>query len=321
MSSPESNILDNFKKVSVLIIGDIILDRYIFGSVTRISPEAPVPLLKVNSELFTLGGAAKSVKIVHKLAANVMISSVIGTDWPGQKILELFEKNRVSTSGVIQSKNRITTMKTRLVANEQQIVRFDNEIQDPIDNNLADMIVNYINDKINLIDVILIADYQKGIISQYLLEKIINFGVACKKPIIVYPKIDSSLNYSGVSVVIINSEWASIITGISSINNTSIRNMGYWLLSHIDCQQIIFVKRKSGLCIMSPDGEFSNVSIKKKKPNLSLGRIDTIASLISLCISTNITDLNEAAISISAIMNDEKNDFGLINCEEPFSHQ
>ena len=227
-------IVDQFDKTRVLIIGDFMLDKFIMGTVSRLSPEAPVPVVDVASEMFRPGGAANAISNIRALDGNAVAVGVIGDDWNGRKLTELLKQDGVDTECIIVSKERQTTVKTRIIAEQQQIVRIDREKRDAIDEEDTKTILDFFNDKINDVDAILISDYDKGVVTNKLLGSLMPLAKKFGKPVVAHPKVEHLLDYKGATIVNSNLERASTVTGISQINETSIRNMGQWLLTQLE---------------------------------------------------------------------------------------
>lgn len=193
MTIPE--IFDNFNKLKVLIIGDVMLDAYTWGKVERISPEAPVPVVNVRSREIRLGGAGNVVMNVQSLGAEPIICSVIGSDSYGDSLLNLLKEQNLSTEGIIQSETRITTVKERIIAGSQQIVRVDTETDKLINDNECQILSDKIKDLASSASVIIFEDYDKGVLSKELIYDIITFANDNNIPTIVDPKKRNFLFY------------------------------------------------------------------------------------------------------------------------------
>lgn len=193
MTIPE--IFNNFNNLKVLIIGDIMLDAYTWGKVERISPEAPVPVVNVRSREIRLGGAGNVVMNVQALGAEPIICSVIGTDSYGDSLLNLLKEQNLSTEGIIQSETRITTVKERIIAGSQQIVRIDTETDKLINEAERQILGDKIKELAKDANVIIFEDYDKGVLSKELIHDIISFANDNDIPTIVDPKKRNFLYY------------------------------------------------------------------------------------------------------------------------------
>ncbi|MES2519642.1 MAG: bifunctional ADP-heptose synthase [Bacteroidota bacterium] len=198
MTIPE--IFDNFNKLKVLIIGDVMLDAYTWGKVERISPEAPVPVVNVRSREIRLGGAGNVVMNVQSLGAEPVICSVIGADSYGDSLLNLLKEQNLSTEGIIQSETRITTVKERIIAGSQQIVRVDTETDKLINETERQILSDKIKDLVKTANVIIFEDYDKGVLSKELIYDIITFANDNDIPTIVDPKKRNFLYYQNATL-------------------------------------------------------------------------------------------------------------------------
>ncbi len=288
-------IIEQFNNASVLVIGDLMLDRYLNGTMSRISPEAPAPLIDITSESFRLGGAANAIKNICALGGNVLAVGVVGEDWFGKRLIGLLKQENVDTRCVIDIKERPTTVKTRVIAGQHQIIRLDRECKDPVTDEYCQSILDFINKNIEHVDVILISDYNKGVITNKLLKGSIELAKKFKKPIIVYPKIEQYLDYKGVTIVITDLEKAASVTGIRQINETSIRNMGQWLLTHLECEFVLITRGKDGLSLFERNGSVTHIpSIADEVRNVT-GTVDTVAGIITLSLASGISTMIDSA--------------------------
>ena len=169
-------ILNEFPKKKIVVIGDLMLDEYIIGSVTRISPEAPVPVVNVKKESFVLGGAANVVNNLSSLGVKVLAFGVIGNDNNGKKMLAEFEKKDVSTEYINILTDRPTIMKQRILANNQQLLRLDWEKKHPINSIEEDFIIDNLKRIINEVDGVILSDYDKGVLTERVAKEVINLA-------------------------------------------------------------------------------------------------------------------------------------------------
>ena len=191
----------SFDELNVLIIGDVMIDSYMWGKVNRISPEAPVPIVTIESKERRLGGAANVALNIQAMGANPILCSVIGIDYDGQQFLELLKKQKLSQKGIMKSRTRITTNKTRVIGNNHQIVRVDEEDEADISIAETDQLLQLIlfilqHDKI---DVIIFEDYDKGLITPKLIKSVVDKAKKRNIPIAVDPKKKNFNHYKGVT--------------------------------------------------------------------------------------------------------------------------
>ena len=195
------DLFDKFNGLRILVIGDVMLDAYVMGRVNRISPEAPVPIVSLENEDARIGGAGNVALNLLALGAKPIICAVIGEDSSGEKLLDLFQKNGISTNGLVKSKDRKTTVKTRVISNKQQLLRIDLESTFPLleseEIKLNETIQNIINQGI---DGIIFEDYNKGVLTDSIIQNAIKIAKEKDIPTAVDPKKDNFLSYKGVSL-------------------------------------------------------------------------------------------------------------------------
>ena len=191
-----------FDKVNALVIGDVMIDSYFFGKVHRISPEAPVPVISVEKKEHRLGGAANVALNLKSLGANPIVCSIVGDDSNGQLLLQLFEKENITTQNIIREKSRITTVKTRMMGNNTQLLRVDEEITTNINAEIEEILISSIKKSIDNQDikVIIFEDYDKGVITPNVIKEIVDYANAKGIPTTVDPKKNNFLHYKNVTL-------------------------------------------------------------------------------------------------------------------------
>jgi len=195
------DLFDKFNGLRILVIGDVMLDANVMGKVNRISPEAPVPIVSLENEDARIGGAGNVALNLLALGANPIICGVIGEDTSGDKLLNLFEKNGISTDGLVKSMARKTTVKTRVISNKQQLLRIDSESTFPLLESEEIKLNNTIQNIINQgVDGIIFEDYNKGVLTDSVIQNTIKIAKEKDIPTAVDPKKENFLSYKGVSL-------------------------------------------------------------------------------------------------------------------------
>ena len=195
------NLFSKFEGKRILVVGDVMVDAYIFGKVNRISPEAPVPVVSLENEEQRIGGAGNVALNLVALGANPIVCSVIGNDSQGEKLLQIFSEKGISCSGIITSDNRKTTVKTRVISSKQQLLRIDSETTSPINETELESIFNKIKALVESgIDGIIFEDYNKGVLTHALIQSIIQLAEEHTIPTTVDPKRENFLSYKGVTL-------------------------------------------------------------------------------------------------------------------------
>lgn len=176
------SILDGFKDVRVLVVGDVMLDRYWWGSVTRVSPEAPVPVVKLDRVTNLAGGAANVAANVSSLGAKALLVGAIGDDETGRALAETLAQNKVDSEHLVRLANRPTTTKTRIVAHQQHVVRVDDEDAQPLDDRQAENVWRVAAELLENVDVVILSDYNKGCLCAAVLSNLIKAARRLEKP-------------------------------------------------------------------------------------------------------------------------------------------
>lgn len=294
-------VIGHFDTGRVLAIGDLMIDQYIYGTVNRLSPEAPVPVVDIERELCELGGAANAVNNIKILGGNVDVIGVIGTDDAGRILLDLFKERHINVDGIILCEERPTTVKTRVIGNGCHIVRIDKETKKAIDGQTTNRILKLIEDDIDNYNAILISDYNKGLITKNLLRKLIPLANSHEIPIIVNSKVENLVYYKNVTMVISDMHEASQVIGIKPINETSIRNMGQWLMTRLDCDGVLIVRGGKGLTMFEKDGDVKHLSTHIGEIHDIAGVGDAITGVMALALSCG-SDIQTATIIANSAM-------------------
>lgn len=290
----------SFNELNVLIIGDVMVDSYMWGKVNRISPEAPVPIVAIQSKEKRLGGAANVALNIQAMGANPILCSVIGIDFDGQQFLELLKKQKLSQKGILKSRTRITTNKTRIIGNNHQIVRVDEEDEEDISASEVDQLLQLIlfilqHDKI---DVIIFEDYDKGLITPKLIKSVVDMAKKRNIPIAVDPKKKNFNFYKGVTLFKPNLK--ELREGLKldfDVDNTKEFQKA---VSSFRIKQ----KINTALITLSEKGIHTNSrSVKETLPahirNIAdvSGAGDTVISVAALCLALELHPVLTAALS------------------------
>ena len=210
------------KKPNILVIGDLMIDHYLWGTCDRISPEAPVQVVNVKKESSVLGGAGNVINNLFALGANVDVISVVGDDLVANELKDLFDNINVSRNGLIVEKNRKTSKKSRLIASQQQVLRYDMESIDDISSKSCDEILGKLKKDIKKYDSIILSDYGKGVLTSSLTKEIIKLANENKVKVLADPKGKDYSKYKGAYTLTPNKKEAIEATNIDIVNNTKL---------------------------------------------------------------------------------------------------
>ncbi len=200
MNQNFEQIFEQFNELTVLVIGDLMVDSYIWGKADRISPEAPVPVVNVQKREIRLGGAGNVVLNLKALGANPLLFAALGNDSMADEVIQIFKDNKLGTEGLITVDDRPTTVKERVIAAHQQLVRLDTESDIPLEQKDEDLLLNLILEALPQAQVVLFQDYDKGVLQQNLIEKVISKANELDIPTVVDPKKRNFFHYKNVSL-------------------------------------------------------------------------------------------------------------------------
>ena len=285
-----------FKQQNILVIGDLMIDEYLWGNVDRISPEAPVQIVDIERDEYTLGGAGNVVKNLVSLKANVYVASVVDDKENGNLIINELNKLGVSISGIFKDSNRISSKKTRIIslANNQQILRVDSETKSPITKNGENNIINFVKANIDKFDAIIISDYLKGVLTRKILQNVVGIARKYNKPTIVDPKGENYEKYRKSTVITPNKKEAEVASKITIKDENDLRKVGKKLLDQIETEAVLITRGKEGMTLFETAGEITSIPAKAKEVFDITGAGDTVVSSLGLGIASGLT-YNESA--------------------------
>lgn len=259
MNSPQlprlKSLVSRFKDAAVLVIGDLMLDEFIWGSVSRISPEAPVPVVWVSSENFMPGGACNVANNIKTLGGKVYIMGSVGADPRGDALIDLMRHKGVFVEDIRRDQERPTTLKTRVIAHHQQVVRIDREHVMPISKKALEYFLARIELRIPQVDAVCIEDYGKGMITPEIVRHVVRLGRRLKKVITVDPKEDHLSYYKGVTVITPNNHEASVLSRIKIKDDKSLFEAGAKLLKELSCENVLITQGEQGMALFQKAGK------------------------------------------------------------------
>jgi D-glycero-beta-D-manno-heptose-7-phosphate kinase len=291
-------IFDSFHDLNVLIIGDVMLDSYIWGAVERISPEAPVPIINVKQKDFRLGGAANVALNVHALQAKPILCALIGDDDDGKKLLQRLNEKNLSTEGIVTSSHRPTTVKTRIIASHQHVVRVDEESDKVANAEEENLLWTRIQKLLPQCQVVVFEDYDKGVLNASLIEKTVALAKQKSIPTVVDPKKRNFLAYKGVTLFKPNlkelREGLKIEVGAG--NQLQVEKAVESLKAKLQAEGVMLTLSEDGVYI-----DFENQKTKipahaREIADVS-GAGDTVVSIAALCVALNLSPSLIASLS------------------------
>lgn len=276
------SIKDNLK---VLVIGDLMIDHYLYGNCNRISPEAPVPVVEVKSESYMLGGAANVIKNLCALGSKPGVISVAGKDDNAPVLLNLLSELDIDTAGIIQDPQRQTTVKTRVLAVNHQLIRLDRETRHPLDGATETELLALVETQIADNDLVLLSDYDKGLLTPSFLKGIFEICRRHKVKSIVDPKGLDFSKYLGVNIIKPNKKEASLATGIAITDRESLQNACKKIKDITGCDDVIITMSEEGMAYYT-DEKLAVIPTKALDVVDITGAGDTVLASLGMAIAS-----------------------------------
>jgi D-beta-D-heptose 7-phosphate kinase/D-beta-D-heptose 1-phosphate adenosyltransferase len=281
--------ISKFDRCNILVVGDLMVDEYLWGDVERISPEAPVQVVTIKDEDFSLGGSGNVVNNVVALGAKVSAVGVIGTGTDGQLLLNKLNELGVDIAGIFQDSNRPTTRKTRIIASNQHVLRIDRETKESISEPAFEAIAKYLEDKIPDVDVVLISDYGKGLITEALMARLIAAAQKHKKITIADPKGLDFSKYSGVSLITPNKKEAALASGIEVVDEKTLIEAGNKILQRVGIDKLLITCGKDGMVLFDRNKAPYKIRAEIRQVYDVSGAGDTVLAVFGLSVASGIS--------------------------------
>lgn len=281
MTSPRT-IVENFKDKNILVVGDIVLDRYIFGEVKRISPEAPIPIIEVKKENLILGAAANTANNITSLGANPILVGTLGKDLFGKITKRLLKKSKIETKYLLEISTKHTFLKERIVAQNQQLLRIDREDTSYINSHQENQILSTIQDQIKKIDALALCDYAKGTLTKNLIKNIIDLSNKHKKTVIVDPRLKHTEFYKNATIVKPNQKEALEMANLKE--HDSLIQAGKILVKNLN-SNIIITRGQDGMSLFSKDSKILHIPTFARQVYDVSGAGDTTTAALTLALS------------------------------------
>ena len=272
----------SFRGKRIAVVGDMMLDGYFWGDVKRISPEAPVPVLEVEDEFFRFGGAANVAYNILTLGGIPVPVGVIGKDTYGKIFTSLINEKNIEDKGIITDTERPTTTKTRVIANNQHVVRIDKESKAYINKKIELKILSYLESELSKIDGIILQDYNKGILTPSLIIKIISLANKKNILITVDPKFDNFFEYKNVTVFKPNRKETETVLGIRIKDDKDISSAGRNLLSKLNSKYVLLTLGEGGIAVFEKGDKEKRMPTKARKVADVSGAGDTVISTLTI---------------------------------------
>jgi len=275
-------LMARFDDVRVLVLGDVMVDKYLWGSVTRVSPEAPVPVVEVQRESWAAGGAANVALNLRALGAAVDLAGVVGRDPAAEMLADQLKTVEVGVAGLITDPERVSTCKTRVLAQHQQVTRIDREVRTPIGEPVAAKLLDAITGVLPAADAVIVEDYGKGVVTASLCAALIQRARELGKPVIVDPKERRFRMYRDATLITPNLREAADATDVEEQNeDETVQWIGRRLKETIPCEMVLITRGETGMSLIKSDGTFHTIPTAAREVFDVSGAGDTVAAAVA----------------------------------------
>jgi D-beta-D-heptose 7-phosphate kinase/D-beta-D-heptose 1-phosphate adenosyltransferase len=291
------DIIKRFTGKRLLVVGDVMLDRYLYGTVDRISPEAPVPVVLMDVVREMPGGCGNVARNITALGARAVIAGVVGTDAEGNSLRELLRHDGVDTAGLIKVFNRPTVIKTRVVSGHQQLLRIDRESRDSLDAKLAAEIIAAVEEVGPLFDGIIISDYNKGVVTADLLEAVQGRFYSRGVPVVVDPKPPNVPLIKGIDVLKPNHKELEHIAGRKLTGRADLASFCRILMEEQDYRAVLVTCGREGMVLVERNGVCREIKAEQCEVFDVSGAGDTVCAVLTLCLCAGLPLYDAARVA------------------------
>jgi D-beta-D-heptose 7-phosphate kinase/D-beta-D-heptose 1-phosphate adenosyltransferase len=278
-------LVDRFAGRRLLVLGDLMLDHYLWGRCERISPEAPVPVVEVQKETSSLGGAGNVAANLTSLGAEPVLVGLVGEDDRSRQLFEAFADRGVDTRAIVRDPSRPTTMKTRIIAHSQQVVRADWESRADVEGKALKTLLATLERELPKCHGLIVSDYGKGVVTRVVLEKALGLAKAKKLPTCVDPKESHIDAYKGVSILTPNQNEAGYVMGQRITDETSLMSVGWGLQKRLDVDCALITRGADGMSLFERSGRYTHLPTVAREVYDVTGAGDTVVSVVALALA------------------------------------
>jgi rfaE bifunctional protein kinase chain/domain len=289
-----------FSSTRIWVLGDVMLDRYFWGTVSRISPEAPVPVVQVSRKTSRLGGAANVAANLRALGVEVTLLGVTGADQPGDELRTMLSEREIDHEGLVSDRSRATTEKVRIIAQSQQIVRADFESCDAVSDETAEGFRKALRRGARVGDALVVSDYGKGVVQEDCLTEAIAIWREQGKPVLVDPHIEHFHWYKRASLITPNSKEASSFFGASLNGEQSLETTGFGIKKALDLDALLITRGEEGMSLFRGEHDHLHVPTVAKEVYDVTGAGDTVISVMAAGLGAGIDILDTVILSNQA---------------------
>jgi len=287
-------LIGSFRDKKIAVVGDLILDEYIWGNVSRISPEAPVPVVEVKRESLCLGGAANVALNLCALGARPLLAGVLGEDVTGERLLQLLQERGINADGVTMDSSRRTTLKTRIIAHHQQVCRADREFKGPLGKDSCEALLRTAEELIRSSDAVILSDYGKGVFDAGVARRLLDYARELNRFVAVDPKNNDVGDYRGASVITPNKREAELLSGTKIFDAETLRQAGRRIFQRSCAQYLLITRGEEGMTLFEGDTTEEIPTVAKEVFDVT-GAGDTVIAVLTLAVAAGAS-LYEAAV-------------------------
>jgi D-beta-D-heptose 7-phosphate kinase/D-beta-D-heptose 1-phosphate adenosyltransferase len=288
-------LTEGFADRRLLVLGDLMLDEFIWGRVRRISPEAPVPVVEVERQTLVLGGAGNVAANLVALGARPAPLGVVGEDANADRLRSAFAEIGIASDSLVIDAARATTLKTRIIAHNQQVVRADRESRAPISLDIEDAVIARFTAALDTTDAVVVSDYRKGLLTPRVLAETLRAAQQRNLPVCLDPKLRNFASYQPVTVITPNNQEAAEAAGIEIEDDASLNEAGRRLLAAIDCRAVLITRGEEGMALFTDGGEVTRIPTVAREVYDVTGAGDTVIATLALGLAAGAS-FAEAAI-------------------------
>jgi len=293
-----SSVLSKFQGKRVLVVGDLIVSRFVEVSARKLAREAPVPAGDYVGETLLPGGAANLSRELSSLGASVSVLGVVGDDATGSWLREDLARTGVNASGIATDKNRPTSLRTWIMVNRLHYLRIDQETRRDIPAVTTNAFIAAASAEVPQVDVVILSDYDRGVIGPMLIDGLVGAAQKNGKIVVAQPKMRHYLDFTGVTYVKSNLEEATHATGMAMVNETSLRNLGVNLMQRLDCKGILITRGEEGMTVFEKDQITNFPPIFGRRNFFSkIGVRDTMTGVFALAVASGASTAEAACLS------------------------
>lgn len=293
-----NQIIQSMNARKIVILGDVMLDEFVWGDVTRISPEAPVPVVDIRRESIHLGGAANVLANTAALGAHACVIGVVGKDLAGERLRQrLAEASTLQEDGfLVVDEGRPSTVKTRIIAHSQLVVRADRELRTPINGSVQERIVSALREALRDADALVISDYDKGVVTQKILEEILPAAYS-RMPVLIDPKIRNFPYYRPASLITPNHHEALRMTNLEEDSDEGLDQAARMIRARLGCDAVLITRGDRGIMLLEGDNEPVFVGTTAREVYDVTGAGDTVIATLATALSAGASMLEAATLA------------------------